>query len=325
MASKESKKTNAKDVPATPSLTSLPNIPNLPSLSNIPQTAPSQMPSQLPPTQMPPQAPPELSEKAKEKIEKIKSQLEKFKKTILKKYPYTLAIGILPPLPKTPLPKSPNPIQNPELAQAIKREEQEKNKTHLILIVPDEKLKEINKYEKFCAESIKALKLDAKFNANTPKEVWQRSFDGHFIEIERIGMAYPIHDKGILGALRVATIHKNLILKKFEKYVVSYVIAGSLVRGQATKTSDVDVYVVIDDTDVKRMPRLELKEKLRAIINNYTFQANDLAASKNKLSCQAYILTEFWESVMPSQLFSLSFVMEYHYTTEEHSCHGSFY
>ena len=34
---------------------------------------------------------------------------------------------------------------------------------------------------------------------------------------------------------------------------------------EETKTSDVDVFV-IDDTDVKRMSRLELLEKLRGII-----------------------------------------------------------
>ncbi len=48
-------------------------------------------------------------------------------------------------------------------------------------------------------------------------------------------MSYPLYDDGILGALRVAEIHKSLVLQKFEKYVVSYVIGGSLVRGDAVK------------------------------------------------------------------------------------------
>ena len=73
------------------------------------------------------------------------------------------------------------------------------------------------------------------------------------------------------------------LLRKFEKYVTSYVIGGSLVRGDAKKTSDVDVFIVIDDTDVKRMPRLELKEKLRAIIYSYIMEANELAAHQADL------------------------------------------
>src|SRR3989339_601683 len=91
---------------------------------------------------------------------------------------------------------------------------------------------------------------------------------------------------------------KKIFLKKFEKYVVSYVIAGSLVRGDVTKESDVDVFIVINDTDVKRMPRLELKERLRSIIFQYISEATALAGlKKNFLNVQPYLLTEFWESV----------------------------
>jgi len=46
--------------------------------------------------------------------------------------------------------------------------------------------------------------------------------------LEAISMSFPLYDKGILGGIRAASIHKMLILKKFERYVVSYVIAGSL-------------------------------------------------------------------------------------------------
>ncbi len=66
-----------------------------------------------------------------------------------------------------------------------------------------------------------------------------------------------LYDTGILGALRVTEIHKSLVLQKFEKYIVSYCIGGSLVRGDTIQTSDVDVFIIINDTDVKRMPRRE--------------------------------------------------------------------
>ena len=66
-----------------------------------------------------------------------------------------------------------------------------------------------------------------------------------FLGFSAIAISFPLYDKGILGALRVAEIHKSLVLQKFERYVVSYVIGGSLVRGEAVKTSDVDVFVII--------------------------------------------------------------------------------
>jgi len=123
-------------------------------------------------------------------------------------------------------------------------------------------------------------------------------------------MSFPLYDKGFLGSLRVAEIHKSLVLRKFERYVVSYVIAGSLVRGDATKTSDVDVYCIIDDTDVKRMPRLELKEKLRSIIYSYIIEAGELAGVKNKLNVQVYILTDFWESVKDAHPVIFTFIRD---------------
>ncbi|OYT41693.1 hypothetical protein B6U80_00710 [Candidatus Pacearchaeota archaeon ex4484_26] len=239
--------------------------------------------------------PPEV----KKEIAKIKEKIEKFSKEVIKKIPYLLSVGLLPALPPTP---SKSEIKKPG--------EKEKRKPKLIIIFPDDKIKEVKKIEKEISELIKKQALNIDFFTRSPKELWQTCFDGHFLEMERIGMSYPLHDKGILSALRVATIHKNLVLRKFEKYVTSYIIAGSLVRGKATKTSDVDVYVVIDDTDVKRMPRFELKERLRAMIHSFAFEANEIAAAKNKLSPQIYILTEFWEAVKDANPVIFTFIRD---------------
>ncbi|MEK6827942.1 MAG: nucleotidyltransferase domain-containing protein, partial [Nanoarchaeota archaeon] len=75
------------------------------------------------------------------------------------------------------------------------------------------------------------------------------------------------------------------------------VLAGSLVQGKATPTSDIDVWIVIDDTDVKKMTRAELKDKLRAIIIGMGIEAGELTGIKNKLNIQVYILTDFWDSL----------------------------
>jgi len=142
------------------------------------------------------------------------------------------------------------------------------------------------------------------------KELWELGFDGKYPLVEAIAMCFPLHDKGVLGALRVASIHKTLVLKKFERYVVSYVLVGSLVREEAIKTSDVDVFIVIDDTDVKRMSRFELREKLRAIIYSYVVEASEIAGVKNKLSPQIYILTEFWEAVKDAHPVIFTFIRD---------------
>jgi predicted nucleotidyltransferase/chaperonin cofactor prefoldin len=141
-------------------------------------------------------------------------------------------------------------------------------------------------------------------------DVWNYGLDSKFEFIDAISASLPIHDTGFLGALRVANIHKSLLLRKFEKYVTSYVIGGSLVRGTAGKDSDVDIFVVIDDTDVKRMSRMELLDKLRGIIYDYIREATALAGVKNILSPQVYLLTDFWQSVKDAHPVMFTFIRD---------------
>jgi len=144
----------------------------------------------------------------------------------------------------------------------------------------------------------------------TPVDVWNYGLDSKFDFIDFVASSYPLHDKGFLGALRVASIHKTLVLRKFEKYVASYVVGGSLVRGTADKDSDVDTFVVIDDTDVKKMPRLQLLEKLRGFIYDYIREATALAGVKNILNVQVYLLTDFWQSVKDATPVIFTFIRD---------------
>lgn len=233
-------------------------------------------------------------------MKKIRKELDEIKKYIRSKYKFTEAIGIIPP-------------QAAEIfdeENELTEEEKKEKPMHLLVVLPDDKEKDYNKIKDDIVKKIKESKQKIWLNLFLDKDLWEICMDSKFEVIEAIGMAFPLFDKGILGAIRVAQIHKSLVLKKFEKYVYSYVIGGSVVRGEAIKTSDVDVYVIIDDTDVKRMPRLELKEKLRNIIYSYVTQAGELAGVKNKLSPQIYLLTEFWEGVKDANPIFYTFLRD---------------
>lgn len=242
---------------------------------------------------------PENPEKVQKEMEETKKELEKLKNFIVKKYPFTMSVSILPP-------------------QVIKRfiEEEEAPKEtekfiHLYVIVPEEKFKEIPKIKQEIVKQIEPLQKKSPNNLKvtrgheqkiwlhikTPVDIWETCLDSKFELFGGVAMSFPLYDKGFLGALRVSEIHKSLVLQKFEKYVVSYVFYGSFIRGKATPSSDIDVIVIINDTDVKRMPRLELKERLRAIIYQYVAEAAALAGVKNSLHIQTYLLTEFWDAV----------------------------
>ncbi|MEN7982058.1 MAG: nucleotidyltransferase domain-containing protein [Nanoarchaeota archaeon] len=242
---------------------------------------------------------PENSTQAQKEMEKTKKEVEKLKNFIVKKYPFVQALGILPPQ------SIPVFIEEEEIPKEVEKH------IHLYMIVSEDKLKEIPKIKQVIIQKIESLKQKIWLQIKTPIDIWEGCIDSKFEITNAIGMAFPLYDKGILSGLRVAEIHKSLVLQKFEKYVVSYVIAGSLVRGDTTKTSDVDVFVIINDTDVKRMPRLELKERLRSIIFQYISEATALAGLKtNVLNVQAYLLTDFWDSVKDANPVIFTFIRD---------------
>ncbi len=245
---------------------------------------------------------PENPEKMQKEMDKTKKELEKIKNFIVKKYSFIQSLSILPP----------------QSINFFVEEEEVPKETekylHLYVVVPEEKIKKIPEMKKEIIKQVevvqKTLKQKIWLQIKTPVDIWEVALDSKFELSGAIAMSFPLYDKGFLGALRVAEIHKSLVLQKFEKYVVSYVVGGSLVRGDAVKTSDVDVFVIINDTDVKRMPRLELKERLRSIIYQYIGQAEDLAGVKNKLSPQIYLLTDFWESVKDAHPVIFTFIRD---------------
>ncbi len=251
----------------------------------------------------------ELTAEAKKELEKIKQKLDTFKKQILKKFSYLNAVALLPPQASHIIEEEEEIIIGGKNISEMPEEKREKL-IHVLIVLPDDKSKEAAKIRVEVIKLVEGMKPKVWVHIKTTSELWEICFDGKYEYIEAIAMSFPLYDKGILGGLRVANIHKSLVLRKFERYVVSYVIAGSLVRGTTVKTSDVDVYIIIDDTDVKRMSRLELREKLRAIIYQYVYEASEIAGVKNKLSPQVYLFTEFWESVKDAHPVIFTFIRD---------------
>lgn len=236
----------------------------------------------------------------KKEMDKTKDNIEKFKKTIIKQFKYIEGIGIIP---AQAAPKIEEEFEVPV-------EECKKKLIHLLVVIPEDNFKEIQKVKSECIKLSKEIDEKLWVHVLTPVDVWNLGLDSKFDVLEAIGMVYPILDKGLFGALRVASIHKSLVLRKFEKYITSYVIGGSLVRGTTKPTSDVDVFIIIDDTDVKRMPRFELKEKLRSVIFQFIQEATAIAGCKNPLSPQVYLLTEFWEAVKDAHPVMFTFIRD---------------
>ncbi|MBU1103724.1 MAG: nucleotidyltransferase domain-containing protein [Nanoarchaeota archaeon] len=237
---------------------------------------------------------------------KLKKKLEDFKKKIVKKFPFTICLSILPP----------NSFPMFEEDEGMPKEEVEKKPVHVMMIMPEEQYKNLSKIKpevvKLAKESGENLWVHIK---TSEVDLWNYGLDSKYEFIDAVAVSFPLHDKGFLGALRVASIHKNLVLNWLNvgrtRYVATYAIGGSLVRGTADETSDVDTFVIIDDTDVKRMSRVELLEKLRGkIVYEYVKEASAMAGVKNILNVQVYLLTDFWQSVKDAQPVMFTFIRD---------------
>ncbi len=239
-----------------------------------------------------------MDKELKKQMDKTKEDIEKFKKAITKQFKYIEALGIIPAQASEKI----------EEEFEVPKEDAKRKLIHLLLVIPEDKFKEIQKVKLESIKLAKEINPQLWVHIMTPVDIWNLCLDSKFDITEALAMSFPIFDKGLLGALRVSSIHRSLVLRKFEKYVTSYVIAGSLVRGEAKPTSDIDIFIVIDDTDVKRMPRFELKEKLRSVIFQYIQEATAIAGAKNPLSPQVYLLTEFWEAVKDAHPVMFTFI-----------------
>ncbi len=135
----------------------------------------------------------------------------------------------------------------------------------------------------------------------------ENCFDSNYDDLKSLGQSFVYRDnRGFILALKTIDIHRNMLLQKFEKYVVAYVGAGSWLRGE--KSNDFDVFVVIDDTDVKRMPRMQVKEQLTKIIWQMSHEVAALTGIQ--IHIQVYLLTDFWDALKDAHPVMFTFLRD---------------
>jgi predicted nucleotidyltransferase len=246
--------------------------------------------------------PADLPKEAREKLERIKVLLDKFQDKVVTKFQgYIMGISLLPPT---------QPEKGKELTQ------KEKDAVNVLVLLDDVDSKKMSKEdlrEKLSTIMIKTgedIDKSLKIETLLITDLWQACSDGKYDILKRIALSAPIFDRGMLSAIKISEIHKQMVLEKFEHYIVSYCLAGSLVQGKAHSKSDIDVFIVIDDTDVKKMTRVELREKLRGIIISMGMEAGAITGVQNKLNIQVWILTEFWDGLKEANpvLFVVNFL-----------------
>ena len=255
----------------------------------------------------------QIPEELKKKFENIKLKIDKFKHEVLKKYDKeTTAIALLPI--KNIEAEKDRTLKEEGRVLGKEEEERIKNSINVFVLLNDKDQKNIFEFKDKISKNIWEIANDIDKNLFidilTIEELKENCFDGKYEILRLISMSAFIYDPvEFLAAVKVAEIHKTMVLKKFEKYIVSYVAAGSFFRGDK-KSNDIDVYVVVDDTDVKRMSRFELKDKLRAIIISQGFEASKIAKTEKQFHIQTYILTDFWDAVKDAHPVIFTFLRD---------------
>jgi len=257
----------------------------------------------------------QVPEELKKKFDQIKSKIDQFQKEILTKFDqYILGITLFPPKNV----ERERELMRREQGRDLTKEEEDaiKNDLSLLVLIDDSDSKKMSKFELkdklFAIIDKTALDLDKNMKpiVRLLSELKEDCYDGKYELLQLIAISAIVYDpKEMLAAIKVAEVHKGMVLKKFDKYIVSYVAAGSLFRGEKI-ANDIDVYLIVDDTDVKRMSRFELKDKLRNIIITQGYQARDITGVQKQFHIQTYILTDFWDAVKDAHPVMFTFLRD---------------
>ncbi len=218
-------------------------------------------------------------------LDKVQPTAEKIRDSLLKRHKKEILGAVLTMRPSAPKPGE-KPTMNPNLIIVSEL----RNKS------PKEKMTHIAEIEKDGNSMTKTSGL--KVTSILLEEIWDFATRGQYDIMRSIVSGRLIHDEGDwIKSLKAVEIHKIKMLKKFEKYVVSYVMAGSLIRGEANSDSDIDVSIVIDDTDVTRTTSNELVLRLRDISAKFARESEREVGIRGKLNIQVWILTRLWEGL----------------------------
>ena len=252
----------------------------------------------------------QINPELQKKFEQIKSKIDKLKQEIIKKHKEVVGIALMPNI--SPLRFS--SYMDAGIKKDEKLEEEDKDKINLLVLVDDQEKKEMFELKHKITKSVQdiAKGIDNNFLVKVKLifELKEDCFDGRYEFLQLISLSAIFYDPNeFLAGLKVSEIHKNMVIKKFDKYIFSYIAAGSLFRGDK-KSFDIDVYIIVDDTDVKRMSRFELKERLRGIILSYGTEAARIAGVKKQFHVQTYILTDFWEAVKDAHPVMFTFIRD---------------
>ncbi|MEO2154553.1 MAG: hypothetical protein ABGW69_01985 [Nanoarchaeota archaeon] len=176
--------------------------------------------------------------------------------------------------------------------------------------IKGEKLVKMRRIE----EKIKRLMEKYKeisINLKTMTEVWNQFNEGEWENFNPLVPAYILFDKKmVIQAIKIGFVHRDLVKKHFERYLMSYALFGSVAKLQPREDSDIDFAIIIDDTDLKEMSKYQAREHIMQIAYNLLFEAKRITGIDKEIHLQVYLVTDLWDSIKDANPVIVSFLRD---------------
>ena len=162
----------------------------------------------------------QINPELQKKFEQIKTKIDKFKKEVTKKHKEVIGIALLPNI--SPLRFS--SYMDAGIKKDEKLDEEDKSKINLLVLVDEKEKKDISELKHNITKSTQeiAKEIDANFiiKVKLVFEIKEDCFDGRYEFLQLISLGAIFYDPNeFLAGIKVSEIHKNMVIKKFDKYM----------------------------------------------------------------------------------------------------------
>src|SRR3989344_139852 len=131
-------------------------------------------------------APAEQSVPAVSDVDKLKEKFEGFKKAILKKYPFTISLGLLP--------GQAAPLFEED--EQLPKEVVEKKPLHVLMLIPEDQYKDVPKIKPDVVKLLKEAEENSWLHIMTPVDLWNYGLDSRYEHVDALAASFPLHDRG---------------------------------------------------------------------------------------------------------------------------------
>lgn len=139
-------------------------------------------------------------------------------------------------------------------------------------------------------------------------EIWSSFFTKEYTIRDLIIKSKVIYDNGIILAIKLSEMHKEMVLQQFKESVLFYSLNGSVINNKQTPRSDVDTMIIFSDSQLGMNYDDNLKKRLKSTINYLALRTEEIIGVKGLLNIQIFSFAEIIENLNSGSPVILSYI-----------------